>query len=90
MRQGVRDDTACSYAPSNSPEYYACRHDLVVARAQASAQTPPPDIGGSMQQAGAWLQAGAAPGPPMVPMTPMPPPPRPTTCNFFRNQMVCQ
>lgn len=45
QRQSVRDDTACSDAPRDSQQYYTCRHDLVVAREQAAAQAPAPDIG---------------------------------------------
>jgi hypothetical protein len=87
--QARRDDAECSYAPKGSQNYNDCRKAIVMVRELNAQEAAGYNPGASMQNAGAWLQAGAAPPPAMPAPQPMQFPQQ-TRCNFFRNQMVCQ
>jgi hypothetical protein len=85
--QARQDDAYCSH---EFKEYYSdCRKALVTVRAMNAQEAAGYNAGSALQNAGAWLQAGAAPAPPMPAAQSMPVAQQ-TRCDFFRNQMVCR
>ncbi len=85
--QARQDDAYCSH---EFKDYYNdCRKALVTVRQMNAQEAGGYNAGAALQNAGAWLQAGAAPTPAMPAPQPIPVPQQ-TRCDFFRNSMVCQ